>query len=249
MILHGKDIKICIRYFYSLVQKVDEFIHRNDDGISVLMFHNVVDKSENDDEPDITITRNSFIKCINGLKEKGGSFIDLQKEKAANLHNKCILLTFDDIFESAYLNAFPFLFENQIPFTAFISEEFVGKNRYITHKQLKQLSENSLCTIGFHSKSHALFRNLDNNSKIAELISTSLEKQIERKIDFFAFPYGSNYAVDRKSKCIAIGNYEKVFSTYCYKCIMSSFSSGNNVIPRININERNFGDFIKQYGD
>ncbi len=46
--------------------------------------------------------------------------------------NKEILITIDDAFLSFYLEAWPFLKQNKIPFILFVSTEPVGKNGYMT---------------------------------------------------------------------------------------------------------------------
>ena len=46
--------------------------------------------------------------------------------------NKKILITIDDGFLSFYLEAWPFLKQNKIPFILFVSTEPVGKKGYMT---------------------------------------------------------------------------------------------------------------------
>jgi peptidoglycan/xylan/chitin deacetylase (PgdA/CDA1 family) len=46
--------------------------------------------------------------------------------------NKEILITIDDAFLSFYLEAWPFLKQNKIPFILFVSTEPVGKSGYMT---------------------------------------------------------------------------------------------------------------------
>ena len=52
--------------------------------------------------------------------------------------DKEILITIDDGFESFYLEAWPFLKKNKIPFILFISTEPVGKKGYMTWRQIKK---------------------------------------------------------------------------------------------------------------
>ena len=53
--------------------------------------------------------------------------------------NKEILITIDDAFLSFYLEAWPFLKQNKIPFILFVSTEPVGKSGYMTWEQIKEV--------------------------------------------------------------------------------------------------------------
>ena len=67
---------------------------------------------------------------------------------------KKILITIDDAFSSFYENAWPFLKRNKIPFILFVSTEPVGKNGYMTWKQIKEVEREEFAFIGNHSHSH-----------------------------------------------------------------------------------------------
>ena len=70
--------------------------------------------------------------------------------------NKEILLTIDDAFLSFYLEAWPYLKKNKIPFILFVSTEPVGKRGYMTWDQIKEISNEDFVTIGHHSHTHDL---------------------------------------------------------------------------------------------
>ena len=55
--------------------------------------------------------------------------------------NKEILITIDDAFLSFYLEAWPFLKQNKIPFILFVSTEPVGKSGYMTWEQIKEVED------------------------------------------------------------------------------------------------------------
>ena len=57
-------------------------------------------------------------------------------------------------FSSFYENAWPFLKQNKIPFILFVSTEPVGKNGYMTWKQIKEVEREEFAFIGNHSHSH-----------------------------------------------------------------------------------------------
>ena len=68
--------------------------------------------------------------------------------------NKKILLTIDDAFESFYMNAWPYLKENKIPFILFVSTEPVGKKGYMNWNQIREIENEKFALIGHHSHSH-----------------------------------------------------------------------------------------------
>ena len=80
---------------------------------------------------------NKFVEEFNNIKIK-----------------KEILITIDDAFESFYLEAWPYLKKNKIPFILFVSTEPVGKNGYMTWDQIREIEKDSFALIGHHSHSH-----------------------------------------------------------------------------------------------
>ena len=61
--------------------------------------------------------------------------------------NKEILVTIDDAFLSFYLEAWPYLKENKIPFILFVSTETVGKKGYMTWEQNKEVEAEKFTVI------------------------------------------------------------------------------------------------------
>ena len=55
--------------------------------------------------------------------------------------NKEILITIDDAFQSFYLEAWPYLKTNKIPFILFVSTQPVGKNGYMTWEQIREIEK------------------------------------------------------------------------------------------------------------
>ena len=83
--------------------------------------------------------------------------------------NKEILITIDDAFLSFYLEAWPFLKQNRIPFILFVSTEPVGKNGYMTWEQIKEVGAEEFVVIGHHSHSHGYLIDKDNNFFISDI--------------------------------------------------------------------------------
>lgn len=69
---------------------------------------------------------------------------------------KCVWISFDDIDESVYENAFPILKELQIPFTLFLIAGHVGSDNYsnlvmANWDQLQAMVDSGLASIGSHT--------------------------------------------------------------------------------------------------
>jgi peptidoglycan/xylan/chitin deacetylase (PgdA/CDA1 family) len=231
-----------MRYFYSGIQKIIEHHYRNKMGVNIYMFHQVNDDKSRWKDHGVCITAEGFSQFIYTLKSKNCTFLsvdDLNLEIAKT--DRAAMITFDDVFEDAYHFAFPLLIENKIPFCVFVSEKLVDTEGYITSEELMELTKESLCTIGFHTKSHLLMRFLTTEQIESEVDCSSLENKIDKDIQYFAFPYGSVYACSQRSiDIIAKGKYLLSFSTIAVPCTPDAIMKHKNFLPRINVNEKNY---------
>lgn len=226
------------RYFYSLIQKVIEHTYgiRKKDS-KVFMFHQVSDDKRTWSDAGCSITCKMFKDFIRGLIKLNICFGSLD-ELVAN--GKKVYITFDDVYSDAVENAIPFLIENNIPFCIFISTDLIGKDKYISMEQLKAMAIEPLCTIGFHTRSHVFMRKMKKDSLPCEMDKQYLEKTLKRTLYYFAYPYGSLYAIPlRYIKKITMYNYKFAFSTIgiSFNCRMAKMFSA--FLPRINVNEKN----------
>lgn len=202
------------------------------------MFHQVNDDSSTWKDDSVSIKAESFRSMIDNLIKDGYSFIPIseidQKIK------KTVIITFDDVYDDAIKNAVSYLDYHKIPFCIFVSSCFIDQEGYISTKQLKLLSNDRLCTIGFHSESHQFMRRMNDAQIERQLNSDDLERIIQRKIDYFAFPYGSVYACGFKSARLSKDLYKYSFSTISAKCSNYWLRHFPYYLPRINVNEKNW---------
>lgn len=233
------------RYYFSLQQKKEELIGRLAKGEKgyIYVFHDI-DGTNNSMDKNIWMTPNNFGMFINCI-QKQYEFRALQKLDVKEYEYAYI--TFDDMFESAYLNAVPYLSKRGIPFTCFISPNLINQKGYIKEKQLKELSMNSLCTIGAHTVNHKLLRRLSKEESYDEIMESKIKLQnmIGTRIDLFAFPYGSKYAVASKDieNCRKCG-FKYGFSTYNIALNKKHIEKGKYFLPRINVNNYNSLQFV-----
>ncbi len=169
------------------------------------MFHNVSD--EDVDAPLSCKCRiGEFKKILNDYKNKGFVFVDI--DKAINYlkeekKQKFVVITFDDIPENVYTNAYPILQNKNIPFTIFVCVDFIDKVGFVKKDQLLELSSSPLCTVGAHSMTHVNFSKIEDCKW--EIINSKnlLEQIIGKEIKYFAYPYGSKGAVPSDACIIA----------------------------------------------
>lgn len=123
-------------------------------------------------------------------------------------------ITFDDVFENVYTNAYPILKRYHVPFTMFVSTGLLNQPGYLTNRQLLELSRDGLCTVGAHTVNHVRLRtNKQSYQEIAES-KKELENMIGSKIEFFAYPYGSIFACSKKNvKQVEKVGFSAAFST------------------------------------
>lgn len=233
---------------FSFVQKAMEFKYLlNNNSGKVLLFHQVDDKSMWQDLM-TSITPDSFVRLINSLWNSGHHFVSLQKiMEIDKLNSRNVALTFDD--GCRCLNDFvsEFLIEKQIPFTIFVTIEFINKQNYLTEEQLLLLSKNGLCDIGSHSFTHPVLRKLDDENSKYEIKSSKdyLEKLLSMGVEYFAYPYGSVYAVSQRDITYAKeAGYKLSFSSVTGSVGKNSLHQ-RWFLPRINVNELNYTKFLK----
>ena len=200
-------------------------------GYSVLMLHDI-----SNSDYKYSISTSCFEELI--FKIGKDNFVSMDFfYKSLNDHiitNKYIL-TFDDVFESVFLNAYPILKRNNIPFTVFVCSDFIDKKGYISMRQLYEFSKDPLCTIGSHSSCHVKHRDYD-SSIVREWLANSkhlLEKVTKREVKYLAFPYGSRYACSLTNLKDAFScGYNMIFSTCPRKVYSNKVLRG--FCPRIN---------------
>lgn len=237
------------RYFWSLIQKIIEFFGRfQKNGAYVLMFHNVSDDPDKRSDKSIFVTARSFESLINSLIDGGARFAPVSGLKEA-ASSGAVIITFDDMFLSAFENAVPLLEKNKIPYCVFISDKFIDKDGYVSSKQIKELSESDLCTVGFHSAGHKMLRNMSVRDAKNELIQSKTEEITGQKAEYFAFPYGSVFACGFKKAKLAAGLYKYSFSTISVRCSEYWIKKYPYYLPRINVCEDNYLSIKKQLVD
>ena len=194
----------------------------------VFMMHSI-----GDDRHKLSISKEYFNEFIRKVKNKRILHLGEWDNK-----NDFICLTFDDVADSFYYNAFPVLKQYGIPFTIFVSCELLDKEKYITTEMLKEMSSNELCTVGSHGLHHSMFVEFSKEEAIRELSEskTYLETIVNKPVTLFAFPYGSYYACGFSGKKRVLDFYDYGFSTVSIS-VTKPLITGKYFLPRINVTE------------
>ena len=204
-------MKPILRYPLSLWQKLLERRFRAQSSCgTVLMFHDVYEEGASPREAGIAISAENFVSLLDALT-KEHTVISLKSyDDILAMRTGDVVITFDDMFRSAYRNAVPALRERGIPYTVFIATGLLGQPGYITEDDLKELQADPLCTVAAHSVSHRMFR------FSPELLAEEARQSAARLgANLFAYPYGSVYACSRRNQrdIEASGLFSCAFST------------------------------------
>lgn len=237
-----------MRYYHSLIQKIIEKRYKNKKGIDIYMFHQVNSNKKEWIDENVSITKDGFEEFIYELKKQNKTFLSVEDllNVEIDINKNVVALTFDDIFEDAYQYAFPILRKENIPYCVFLTENYIDKKGFITANEVKELQKDNLCTIGYHTKNHLLMRKLSRKEIEYELDCKEFEMKLDRKISFFAFPYGSVYACTKKSAKISNDSgYKLIFMTIDATYSIDWKNKYNNILPRINVNEKNYKKLLE----
>jgi len=220
----------------SKAEEKDIKYYSDDKGILSLMYHRFDEKKY----PSTNIQMDIFKKQIKIIKNLKYTFYDpkkLEKNFYIPKIKKKILITIDDAFSSFYEVAWPYLKKENIPFILFVSTEAVGRDGYMTWKQIKELEKEDMAYIGNHSHTHSYLVDLKNEDFISDVDTSSsiFKDKLGYNPIFFSYPFGE---------------YSALIKEYISKNFKFSFGQHSGVIdinknryelPRFPINEK-YGD-------
>lgn len=200
----------------------------------VLMLHWIGDEKQDEETEPFRLSIGRFRVFLKWLKKQKAIHL-VDWEKSLDFY----ALTIDDVPENFYMNAFPLLKEEGIPFTLFVNVSLLGKEGYITKEQLVEMSQCPLCTVGSHGVGHGEYALLGKKEAKDDLVSSKreLEMIIGKPVEMFAFPYGSYYACGYRNKHIAGEVYKYAFGTVACPITKPSLLK-NYFLPRINVDEK-----------
>jgi len=218
-------------------------------NIPILMYHSIMD------DHDGSVSIKSFKKQMILMKTMGYQTIDF-KELEDNCDKKNFIITFDDGYESVFLNALPIL--KQLGFNAicFIVTNKIGlyndwdenksnfkKMRLMNFDQINEWVHGGF-KLGSHLMSHLDLTKLNNKDKMNQIINSKkfLNDIFNTKVDTFAYPFGS---YNKETKILISEYYDFAVTTKRSRYIKNKFD--NCLLPRVPVNENDslFKFFLK----
>ncbi len=118
---------------------------------------------------------------------------------------KCVWISFDDVDETVFNNAFPLLEARQIPFTLFVISGHVGEKNFnnlamTNWDELRTMRDSGLATFGSHTHdmhyledNKAVFLAADKHAEFAadlELSKKTIEHELAIAVTSIAYPFG-----------------------------------------------------------
>ena len=208
-----------------------------DQGVSVFMYHRFNESKF----PSTNVSQEQFFSHIKFIQENDFDILDIDEviksiAEGKVFSKKSIALTVDDAYESFYSVAWPYLKENNIPVTLFVSTESVDQNPggYMSWEQIRNfVSEGG--TVGQHTASH-LHMPLNDISDVKDDIINS-QKTFLKELGYipkhFAYPYGeaSSQVID------LLNNFGINFAFGQHSGVISK-ESNKMYLPRFALNER-----------
>lgn len=173
--------------------------------IPILMYHHI----SNNIKSDWSITPQKLEEQLEYLKNNGYKAISLDMlysyiENKVALPEKSVVLTFDDGYIDAFDNAYPLLKKYGYKAAFFIiTGEVLTKNPegydYMTLGELKKLDKAGM-DIEAHTVTHPDLTTLNYKKQFEELSLSKkyLEKHLNKKIYYMAYPYGLCDSITQK---------------------------------------------------
>lgn len=182
--------------------------------IPILMYHSIIYEKGNI----LRVSKENFRKQMKYLKDN--NYTTLTLDELYNymitgklLPKKPIIITLDDGYADNYTNAYPVLKELKLKATVFVITNTIDSEKnFLTSKQIKTMDSNNI-RIESHTASHEHLTKISYKDNLKTMISSKskLEKLLNRKINYIAYPYGEYN--ENTIKAARESGYKLAFST------------------------------------
>lgn len=164
--------------------------------VPVLMYHSIDDKYM---DTKLSVSPESFERQMAFLKKHRYNAVGLDKivgymQKEEKIPPRTVAVTFDDGLYNNYKYAYPALKKYGIPATIFVIVGKVGQPGYLGWKEIKEMSDSGLVTIGSHTISHLWLPAMGTKQLMHELKDSkeALEKELNKEVGTFCYPIGAH---------------------------------------------------------
>ena len=174
---------------------VGSFIYaKNAYVVPVLMYHSI---DNNDHTTKLSVSPESFARQMEFLSKNHYNVVGLEKiavymQKKEKMPPRTVAITFDDGFMNNYEYAYPVLKRHSLPATIFMIVDKIDHPGWLSWKELKEMSDSGVITIGSHTKSHPWLTSTDDRVLKYELEESKkiLENGLGRPVNFLCYPFG-----------------------------------------------------------
>lgn len=165
----------------------------------VLIMHHVKPDKPTDDQIELGLTLPPalFGQDIDYLATHGYHTISARQlvsylRSGGKLPSKPVVLTFDDGYTDMYTQVYPVLRKHQMTATFFVVPGFFDRPRYLTWKQVIDMSRHGM-DIEAHSMTHPDLTTLSPARAWQEIWGSRhvLQSRLHRPVEVFAYPYGA----------------------------------------------------------
>lgn len=164
--------------------------------VPVLMYHAI---DHNDKATKLSVSPESFERQMEFLHKNKYNVLTLDG-LAAYIKNKrdipfkTVAITFDDGFYNNYQFAYPVLKKYNIPATIFIIVAKIGQPGYLGWKEIKEMSDSGVVTIGSHTLSHKWLPEMGTRQLKSELAGSKamLEEKTGKPVNVLCYPIGAH---------------------------------------------------------
>jgi peptidoglycan/xylan/chitin deacetylase (PgdA/CDA1 family) len=208
--------------------------------VPVLMYHAI---DYNDKTTKLSVNPESFERQMEFLRKNKYNVVTLDKLAAYiknkdNIPPKTIAVTFDDGFYNNYQFAYPVLKKYNIPATIFIIVDKIGQPGWLSWKDIKEMSDSGIVTIGSHTILHKWLPAMGTKQLRSELSDSKaiLEEKLGKPVSAVCYPMGAHdQRVEREANlagytCAAAtnpGRFSSIDDVYSIKRIKISRTSDN----------------------
>ncbi len=266
--LNIKTVIICILTIttFFVVQKIVEHNYdqqimeeymKIEDGVLILNYHEVFGMRETarieDGLESYNVPVRTFEKQMKYLVDNDINILTVDEVNSyvsgdLQIEGKNVMITFDDIDQSVYTNAYPIMKKYNIPFSLFVVTGKAGtedaEREYASWSMIHEMENSGLATVGLHTNNlhykqngQPVFLSDHNLDLFREDLITSIEafeKECGYKPKYFAYPYG--YGTADTDEALIENDIEMIFSL---NGTVATDKSDRYYMPRFLIDKKN----------
>ncbi|MDP4145290.1 MAG: polysaccharide deacetylase family protein [Bacillota bacterium] len=184
------------------------------EGVPVLYYHSIESEKGNP----LRMPKEKFREQMQYLKDNDYTTLTLDElyDYLANnkpVPKKSVVITLDDGYEDNYTNAYPIIKEFGFKATVFVITSSIDKNpTTLTSAQIKEMNKNGM-DIESHTVNHVKLGELSYDQQLKELKDSkdALEKLLDKKVNYVAYPFGS--LNNNSAKAAKDAGYTMAFTT------------------------------------